>query len=136
MKKLKFYVAGPMTNVPQFNFPAFFAAEKSMVEQGYEVQLPADMKDPVAVAQAMASKDGKIGDVKVTWGQCLSQDVLLIADHVDGICFLPNWEKSRGARLEAFTALLCNRKFAELTDTGVIEMHADDVRLILMNNMP
>lgn len=134
----KFYVAGPMTGIPQFNFPAFFAAEKSLQEQGYEVQLPADMKDPVAVAQAMASVDGKIGDVEVTWGQCLAQDVELIADHVDGLCFLPNWEKSRGARLEAFTALLCNRQFAHLwPDDGVVyPLHADDVRLILMNNMP
>lgn len=132
----KFYVAGPMTGIKHFNFPAFFAAEKSLVEQGYEVQLPADMKDEVAVAQAMASVDGKIGDVKVTWGECLAQDVVLIADHVDGLCFLPGWEKSRGARLEAFTALLCNRRFARLDGETAIPMTSFEVRSILMNNMP
>lgn len=132
----KFYVAGPMTGIKHFNFPAFFAAEKSLLEQGYEVQLPADMKDPVAVAQAMASETGKIGDVKVTWGECLAQDVVLIADHVDGLCFLPGWEKSRGARLEAFTALLCNRRFARLDGETAIPMTSFEVRSVLMNNMP
>ena len=37
--------------------------------------------------------------------------VKLIADQVQGIIFLPNWQKSRGARLEAFVGLLQGKDF-------------------------
>lgn len=107
---MKYYLAGPMSYIPQFNFPAFFAAEKTLASLGYDIQLPADMKDPVAVAAAMAS-DGTPGTSAMTWGECLAKDVVLIADHVGGIIFLPGWECSRGARLEAFVGILCRREF-------------------------
>lgn len=119
---MKYYLAGPMSYIPKFNFPAFFAAEKQLKEQGFDIQLPADMDDPKCVADAMASVDGAPGPRTMTWGQCLAKDVELIADHVQGIVFLPNWQRSRGARLEAFVGILCNREFALFQpETGVFQ---------------
>ena len=37
------YIAGPMRGVPKYNFPAFFAAEKALRAQGWEVENPARM---------------------------------------------------------------------------------------------
>lgn len=108
---MRYYLAGPMTYIPQFNFPAFFAAEKELKAMGYDIQLPADMADPVAVQHAMASENGAPGTSSVTWGQCLAKDVELIADHVQGIILMKGWQQSRGARLEAFVGILCNRDF-------------------------
>ena len=69
----------------------------------------------------MASPDGAMGSgstVKKTWGDFLSRDVKLIADTVGGIIFLPNWEQSRGARLEAFVGILCRHLFAQYWEDG------------------
>jgi hypothetical protein len=44
----------------------------------------------------------------------LAKDVKLLADSdFDGIVFLPGWEKSNGAKLEAIVGLLKGFSFAE-----------------------
>ena len=43
--KPRIYVAGPMTGLPEFNFPAFHAAAKAWRAQGWEVVNPAEEFD-------------------------------------------------------------------------------------------
>ncbi len=74
-----------------------------------------------------------------TWAEMLARDVVLVGDKCDGIVFLPNWHKSRGAKLEAFTGLLCGKKFQLFSEDyaeGVSEVSADYVRRVLVDNMP
>jgi hypothetical protein len=107
---MKFYLAGPMTGIPQFNFPAFHEAAAKLRAAGYVIQSPAEMDDPKTTAAAMASPDGKPGSGSPngdTWGDFLARDVKIIADGVHGIILMPGWEKSRGARLELFVSMLC-----------------------------
>lgn len=111
MKQKAFYLAGPMSGIPQFNFPAFFNAAQLLREGGITIYSPAEMDEPATRAMALASKDGAHTGEGESWGTCLARDVKLIADVVDGIIFLPNWYKSRGARLEAYVGLLCKREF-------------------------
>lgn len=114
---MKFYLAGPMSGIPQFNFPAFDTAATRLRDLGHEIVSPAELDDDETRAEALDSLDGRPTQRdKVngqTWGDFLARDVKIVADQVQGVVFLPGWEKSRGARLEAFVGVLCGHKFAE-----------------------
>jgi hypothetical protein len=108
--RAKVYVAGPMTGVPQMNFPAFDKAAAHLREQGFQVVSPAELDSPESRAAALASMDGSPTGYAEgeTWGGFLARDVKLIADEgIEAIVCLPGWEKSRGARLETFVGRLC-----------------------------
>jgi len=107
---MKYYLAGPMTGIPQFNYPLFRRVSTGLRRIGYDVYSPAELDDPKTVAAALASPDGSADDYdsegKGTWGEFLARDVKLIADELDAIILLPNWETSKGARLEAFVSVM------------------------------
>lgn len=107
----KFYLAGPMSGIPQFNFPAFFEAGTKLRERGWDIISPAELDDAGDKGSALASPDGDPNNRDYiggkTWGDYLKRDVKIVADQVQGIVLLPGWEESRGARLEAFCAVLC-----------------------------
>jgi hypothetical protein len=116
----KLYVAGPMTGLPQFNFPAFDRAARLLRGDGFEVISPAELDSPAVRAAALASPDGKLGGE--TWGDMLARDVKLIADEVEAIVVLPGWSKSRGARLEVFVALLCGKPVFENVNDHFLQL--------------
>jgi hypothetical protein len=89
------------------NFPAFYVAAKVLREIGYDVVSPAELDDPHDAGIALSSPDGISNHPTKTWGDFLARDVKIIADGgIQGIIFLPDWETSRGARLEASLGLL------------------------------
>lgn len=134
---IRVYLAGPMSGIPRFNFPAFFAAAAVLRSQGFDVVSPAETDPPDVRVAALASVDGKTdASGKVgheTWGDMLARDVKYLADGIigreirqedgnilmpgcwpaRGIVFLPGWHKSRGARLEAFVGTLTGKRFFE-----------------------
>lgn len=105
---MKVYIAGPMTGLPQFNFPAFDALGSRLRSRGFDVVSPAELDDPEDRAAALASPDGHMHDghhMNKTWGDFLARDVKLLADGgIEAVIVLPGWERSRGARLETFVA--------------------------------
>lgn len=105
---MKVYLAGPMTGIPQFNYPAFDVAVRDLRGQGHEVTSPAELDDPATRKMALASADGSPGSGSAndeTWGDFLARDVKLLADSpLDAVVVLPGWDRSRGARLETFVA--------------------------------
>lgn len=105
-----YYLAGPMSGRPQFNYPLFIEAAKTLRGKGLTVVSPAEIDDPEDQKVALASKVGDLAEFKnetgQTWGDFLSRDVKMIADtDIDAIVLLPEWETSKGARLEAFVAV-------------------------------
>ena len=112
---MKIYLAGPMSGIPQFNYPAFDAAAAYLRDNGFDVMSPAEMDDPNIRAAALASPDGahrefqdtleRAGHQPETWGDFLARDVKIVADQCDGIVLMEGWAGSRGARLEVFIAL-------------------------------
>jgi hypothetical protein len=107
------YIAGPMTGLPQFNVPLFDRQAARLRAIGYTVVSPAELDSQPVRDYALKSIDGKLDQHNKiegeTWGDMLARDVKVISDQVDAICVLPNWYKSRGARLETFVALLCDK---------------------------
>lgn len=138
----RWYLAGPMSGVPQFNIPKFDTIATKLRADGFTVISPAELDSPLMRARALQSADGDLRklekDTNETWGEVLARDVKLVADGIDGIVFMEDWEKSRGARLEAFVGLLTGKKFAIWqTYTGtafpVCPLH---VRNIIGENLP
>ncbi|MEQ7847756.1 DUF4406 domain-containing protein [Nocardioides kribbensis] len=85
---MRLYIAGPMTGRPDFNFPAFFAAERDLIAAGHETSNPA--------------RNGQ-GAPDMGWVDYMRRD---IADLLtcDGIAILDGWGESRGALLEVHIA--------------------------------
>lgn len=104
---MKMYIAGPMSGIPQFNYPAFDAAASRLRKEGFDVVSPAEMDSDEVRNIALRSETGNLSELAPTgetWGDMLAADIKLIADEVDAVFVLPGWENSRGARLEAFVA--------------------------------
>lgn len=82
------YIAGPMTGMPDFNYPAFFAAEKRLQAAGFGTLNP-------------ARAEGR--EYCRTWLDYMRAGIRDVAA-CDGIALLPGWQDSRGAALEAHVA--------------------------------
>lgn len=125
-----YYLAGPMSGIKQFNFPLFYSATAKLRAAGFNIVSPAELDAQHGVdKEAMASTDGDAAKLTQTWGDLLARDVKIIADVAQGVIFLPNWSKSKGAKLEAFTGLLCGHKFGMYTDANplVVWLPSEDV---------
>ena len=118
---MRLYIAGPMTNIPHFNFPAFDAMASVLRKDGYEVVSPAELDDPEDKARAMASLDGS--PVQYTYGKThadfLARDLKIIADQIDAIVVLPGWGTSRGARIETFIGWSYGKSIYTFTPYGL-----------------
>lgn len=107
MKKI--YLAGPMRGIPEFNFPAFYAAEAELRKLGYSVHNPAREDDEMGFQWRGAAGDEDISEL---WGSgtprslndVLSDDLTWILNHADAVAVLPGWQDSKGARAEVACA--------------------------------
>ena len=89
------YLSGPMSGVPEYNFPAFHAATRLLRKRGCSVISPAELDEA-----------GELSGIELgsqSWEWYLSRDLreMLLCDT---IAVLPGWRKSRGARLEVYVA--------------------------------
>lgn len=98
---MKIYIAGPMTGLPDWNFPAFFGAEKELLSLGYKVVNPAH-SDGATVQEALESA-GNPESPNNTWRWYMRRDLPHVLE-VDALCVLPGWRNSKGASLEVHVA--------------------------------
>jgi hypothetical protein len=83
----RIYISGPMTGLPDLNFPAFHAAAARLRAAGYEVVNPAEINP----------------GSDMSWAQCMRADIKALCD-CDTIALLPGWMDSSGAHLEMHIA--------------------------------
>lgn len=100
---MKVYLAGPMSGVPDFNFPAFMDAAKQLRAEGHEVFNPAEEDLRVWGDLETVRK-------KANYRDCLRLDLNWILDHAEVIALLPGWEASRGANIELLLARVLGLK--------------------------
>ena len=95
---MKIYIAGPMSGVEDWNFPAFFEAERQLLELGHEVVNPAH-NDGSTYEEALASANAG----KHSWDWYMRRDLTNLIT-CDAVCLLPEWRNSKGASLEVQVA--------------------------------
>lgn len=84
---MKLYVAGPMSGYADFNYAAFEVARQSLKDAGYEVLCPTDSEEH--------NDTGK----PQTWDWYMRHAIGMVIE-AEGLAVLPDWQTSRGARLE------------------------------------
>jgi len=88
MTAQRIYLSGPMTGLPEFNFPAFHAAAARLRALGLDVVNPAEINAETG------------GD----WHDYLKADIKALCD-CTALALLPGWMHSNGAHLELHIAL-------------------------------
>lgn len=86
------YIAGPMTGLPDYNFPAFHEAAARIRAEGLRVVSPAELDEHDSVPP---------GDRP--WAWYLARDLKALLD-CNAVAVLDGWRESRGARLEVHVA--------------------------------
>ncbi|MDZ5602549.1 DUF4406 domain-containing protein [Pseudomonas sp. RP23018S] len=77
------YISGPMTGLPEFNYPAFNAAASELRAAGAHVENPAENPTPPCGSW--------LGYMRLAVEQ---------VSRCDYVVTLPGWDESRGARVE------------------------------------
>lgn len=96
---MNIYIAGPMTGIPQFNFPAFHAAAAALRSAGWDVVNPAEV----------------CPDPTMAWLDCMRRDIAALMG-CDSIALLPGWMDSKGARLERHIAVQLGLQVHDMAD--------------------
>ena len=86
---MKLYLSGPMTGLPDYNYPAFHAAAAALRTKGHKVFSPAESFE---------------GNQDLPHHVYMRKDLKALLK-AEGIVLLEGWGKSKGARLELRTAL-------------------------------
>lgn len=85
MKRI--YISGPMTGMPELNFPAFHAEAARLTALGYDVVNPAELNP----------------DPEMGWHECMRNDLAALLT-CDALALMDGWQKSAGAHLEMHVA--------------------------------
>lgn len=108
----RIYIAGPMTGLPELNYPAFHARAAELRAQGHDVLNPAENPAPPCGTWA--------GYMRLAIAQ------LVTCDTID---LLPGWRESKGANVEAWLAGLLGLKVQP--DAIAVAAPPDPIRQLL-----
>lgn len=100
---MRIYVSGPMTGMPDHNYPMFNAVSEALRSQGHFVLNPAELD---AIEDDPGSR---------AWEWYLRRDILAMLEHeTDTVVLLPGWQGSEGAKLEVHLATALKMKTVEI----------------------
>lgn len=89
------YIAGPMSGIPENNFPAFYAAEKYLRSAGFDlIGNPAEWEKDKKNEFVPAGIDSPL------LRDLLGADLRWICENAGAVFMLNGWENSKGARAE------------------------------------
>jgi hypothetical protein len=102
-KKFRWYLAGPMSGIEDYNFPLFHETARRLRALGAEVVSPAELDTDPDTNKASSDP----------YPVCLKKDLAALLT-CDGIVLLENWENSNGACLEV--------RIAQMTQMVIITL--------------
>jgi len=98
--KTSIYIAGPMTGLPDFNYPAFHKAKEILEAKGFIVRSPADVPIQDSVEDYMRI------------------DIPLLCS-CNCTLFLPGWENSKGANIERLISIAIGNQLYKMIDDEI-----------------
>lgn len=101
MKK-SIYLAGPMTGIRNFNYPAFYRTADILRRRGWDVVNPAELGDAIGTPEDINSNPRMLATL-------MRIELHAIAD-CDAIALMTDWHKSVGAKKELELALKLNKE--------------------------
>lgn len=106
--KTKIYIAGPMTGLPEFNYPAFFEAQALLQDLDYDVFNPAAL--PMCIYD--------LHDEEL-WQWYMKRAIPLLLE-CEQVCLLKGWGTSKGAKLEVIIAKNFGMRLMMFSDTNIL----------------
>lgn len=100
---MKIYLSGPMTGIPDYNFPAFDTAADHLRAMGHEVFNPAE-NDRENGFDFTGTQGHEAAEHGFDLRKALKQDLAWICDHAEAIALLDGWSASKGAMAEVTLA--------------------------------
>lgn len=85
---MRYYLAGPMSGMPEYNYPAFDEIAAGLRARNLEVVSPHELHE---------------GELGYPWEYYIKADLRAMLE-CGALVLLPGWRKSRGARLECNVA--------------------------------
>lgn len=105
------YTAGPMTGLPMYNWGMFAFAADFLRGEGWDIVTPIEIDEDMGVVAITRDQFGAYESVTTTdlfdYDLVLSRDLAAI-DTCTAIVLLPDWHKSKGAKIELARALSLN----------------------------
>jgi len=106
------YLSGPMTGIPELNYPAFNAATKHLEALGLHVFNPATLPE-------MAS-----------WEDYMRADVEILAKKCRALVYLNGWDNSKGAITEVYLANALNMPTISIGDELALRRLANNTFIV------
>lgn len=91
---MKVYIAGPMSGLPEHNYPAFQEATRKWRDEGHEVLCPTECFD---------------GDKTREHWEYMATTLPMVLE-AEAIAVLPDWSSSHGARAEMLLAQITGKE--------------------------
>lgn len=88
-----YYLAGPMSGLPAYNYPFFNMVATRLRAMNLEVRSPHEIETPPKGLEGQE-----------LWEWCMKRTVVMLEES-DAIVLLPGWPRSRGAKAELQIAL-------------------------------
>jgi nucleoside 2-deoxyribosyltransferase len=128
------YLAGPMSGLPEYNFPAFRAGARELRDD-YRLTVLSPVEMDEAEGFDASHADAHIVPGDADWSTFLARDVKVVADaDVRAVVVLDGWENSQGAALETQVAQRLGKPVYELA-TGRQVKYLSDVRPTSQENI-
>jgi hypothetical protein len=122
---MRCYIAGPMRDIPYFNFPAFFALEDMLIDKGHEVFNPA-RREVEVLGVDITNPTGSEAQAEFEFGfslrESMGADLSWIARNATAIVLLEGWEQSKGATAEVALGLTLGIRIYEQFGDRIIHI--------------